>query len=106
MCLVYVAGHRGSCPSSVHCTVSHCAVVSAVLCCAVLCRAVLRCQVYMAGAQGPAENLSMLDHMLAARHQLGTLLGFRSYAAFKAADGTLAGEVVWGLEQHIALMNK
>lgn len=48
-------------------------------------------QVYMAGAQGPAENLSMLDHMLGARHQMGTLLGFNSYAAFKAADGTLAG---------------
>lgn len=50
-------------------------------------------QVYMAGAQGPAENLALLDHMLSARHQMGTLLGFRSYAAFKAADGTLAGVV-------------
>lgn len=46
----------------------------------------------MAGAQGPAANLALLDHMLAARHQLGTMLGFQSYAAFKAADGTLAGE--------------
>jgi hypothetical protein len=48
-------------------------------------------QVYLAGASGPAENLALLDHMLAARHQLGTLLGFDSYAAFKAADGSLAG---------------
>ncbi len=48
-------------------------------------------QVYMAGAQGPAANLALLDHMLAARHQLACLLGFESYAAFKAADGTLAG---------------
>jgi hypothetical protein len=58
-----------------------------LMCCCCCC-----CQVYMAGAQGPAANLALLDHMLAARHQLGTLLGFQSYAAFKAADGTLAGK--------------
>lgn len=51
-------------------------------------------QVYMAGSQGPVDNLALLDHMLSARHQLATLLGFRSYAAFKAADGTLAGACV------------
>jgi len=59
--------------------------VSSVLVCAAA------AQVYLAGAKGPAENLALLDHMLSARHQLGTLLGFESYAAFKAADATLAG---------------
>ena len=49
-------------------------------------------QVYLAGAQGPKDNLVLLDHMLSTRHELGSLLGFKSYAAFKAADGTLAGE--------------
>lgn len=50
-------------------------------------------QVYLAGARGPEANLVLLDNMLTARHQLGTLLGFNSYAAFRAADGTLAGGV-------------
>jgi hypothetical protein len=48
-------------------------------------------QVYLAGAAGPASNLGLLDDMLACRHQLAQLLGYPSYAAFKAADSTLAG---------------
>jgi hypothetical protein len=48
-------------------------------------------QVYLAGAAAPAANLALLDDMLACRHQLAQLLGFPSYAAFKAADSTLAG---------------
>jgi Zn-dependent oligopeptidase len=47
--------------------------------------------VYLAGAAAPAANLALLDDMLACRHDLARLLGFPSYAAFKAADSTLAG---------------
>lgn len=48
-------------------------------------------QVYLAGATSPEANLGLLDHILATRHELARLLGYESYAAFKAADGTLAG---------------
>jgi hypothetical protein len=48
-------------------------------------------QVYLAGAAAPAANLALLDDMLACRQSLAQLLGYPSYAAFKAADSTLAG---------------
>jgi Zn-dependent oligopeptidase len=50
--------------------------------------------VYLAGASGPTANLALLDHILSTRHQLAHLLGFDSYAAFKAADGSVAGWLV------------
>jgi hypothetical protein len=51
-------------------------------------------QVYLAGASSPRANLVLLDHILSTRHELARLLGFDSYAAFKAADDTLAGDSV------------
>eukprot|EP00775_Hariotina_reticulata_P012131 gene12131-12269_t len=65
-----------------------------------------RKKVYMAAAATPASNLLLLDDMLACRKQLAELLGFPSYAAFKAADATLAGAVLqpWDQDFYTRLM--
>jgi hypothetical protein len=47
--------------------------------------------VYLAGAAGPAANLALLQRMLSTSRDLATLLGYPSYAHYKAADATLAG---------------
>ena len=51
-----------------------------------------RPQVYLAWLRGPAANVKLLETMLAARHELAGLLGYSSYAAFRADDASLAGE--------------
>eukprot|EP00879_Flechtneria_rotunda_P021241 GHRR01022377.1.p1 GENE.GHRR01022377.1~~GHRR01022377.1.p1 ORF type:complete len:527 (+),score=170.00 GHRR01022377.1:1082-2662(+) len=50
-----------------------------------------RKQVYLAAATSPEANLSLLTGMLGCRHKLARLLGYTSYAHFKASDSTLAG---------------
>ncbi len=49
-------------------------------------------QVYVSWSQGPAANVELLEAMLEARHELAVLLGYHSYAAFRADDASLAGE--------------
>lgn len=45
----------------------------------------VRKRVYMVGHSVPKANLRVLDHLIAARHELAQLLGFNTYAEFAIA---------------------